>query len=577
MNLPFKKNGRQRTLSQKYIKGEIEPDEILMDAKNLPAYDLERLEGKIEKPISKRVFYALGVFFSLIAILFSGKAWILQVRDGEIYQKRSENNSLKKTVVIAERGVILDRNDELIAWNDPNLNGDFSLRKYTESPGFGLLLGYLSYPLKDSSGFYYQPYFVGKDGVEGFFDQELSGKNGLKITETNATGKVESESVLEPPKSGRKVKLSVDSRVESALYGYIKELANRVDFSGGSGVVMDIKTGEIIALTSYPEYNSQILTDGKDTEMIRGYSKSKSQPYLNRPVSGVYTPGSIIKPFVALGALTEGVINPEKEILSTGSISVPNPYDKTKKTVFKDWKAHGYVNMRQAIAVSSNVYFFEVGGGFQNQKGLGINNIEKYLRLFGFGGETGIDMGIEEVGTIPNPKWKEENFEGEIWRIGDTYNTAIGQYGMQITPIQMVRAMAAIANGGVLLKPTILAKDEKEISDQKIERIPIDEKSFQVVREGMRLGAVEGTAKALNISSVKVAAKTGTAELGTTKQRVNSWVTGFFPYESPRYAFIVQMESGPRSNLFGATLVMRELFDWMSIYTPEYLKSPEGT
>ncbi len=561
-------------MSQKYIKGEIGPDEIFIDAKNLPSYDMDRLEGKIERPISKQALYGLGAFFFLIVILFLGKAWTLQVRDGGIYEKRSENNSLKKTVIIAERGVISDRNDELVAWNDPNLKGDFSLRKYTESPGFGLLLGYLSYPLKDSDGFYYQPYFVGKDGVEGFFDRELSGQNGLKITETNATGKIESESVLEPPKSGSKVKLSIDSRVESALYGYIKELANRVDFSGGSGIIMDIKTGEILALTSYPEYSSQILTDGKDTEIIGGYSKSKFQPYLNRPISGVYTPGSIVKPFMALGALTEGVINPEKEILSTGSISIPNPYDKTKKTVFNDWKAHGYVNMRQAIAVSSNVYFFEIGGGFQNQKGLGINNIEKYLRLFGFGGETGIDIGIEEIGTIPNPKWKEENFEGEIWRIGDTYNTAIGQYGMQITPIQMARAMAAIANGGFLLKPTIIAKDEKEKSNQKTERIPIDEKSFQVVREGMRLGVVDGTAKALNIQAVKVAAKTGTAELGTTKQRVNSWVTGFFPYENPRYAFIVQMERGPRSNLFGASLVMRELLDWMSVYTPEYFKNP---
>ena len=573
MNRLFRKYNKPRTLSQKYLKGEIEPDEILIDAKNLPDYDVERLEGKIEHPISKQALILLGVFFFLVIILFSGKSWILQIRDGEIYERRSENNSLKKTIVIAERGVILDRNGELLAWNAINLNEDFPLRKYIEKQGFGLLIGYLSYPLKDSAGFYYQPYFVGKDGVEGFFDRELSGQNGLKITETNAMEKIESESILEPPKSGKTVKLSIDAKIQGALYGYIKELAERVDFNGGSGAIMDIKTGELLALASYPEYNSQILSDGKDTETIAMYATSKREPYLNRPISGVYTPGSITKPFIAIGALTEGVINPEKEILSTGSISVQNPYDKTKKTVFNDWKAHGYVNMRRAIAVSSNVYFFEIGGGYKDQKGLGIINIEKYLRLFGFGGEAGVDIGIEEVGTIPNPKWKEENFEGEIWRIGDTYNTAIGQYGMQVTPIQMVRAIAAIANSGVLLKPTIIAKDEKEISDQKIERIPIDERNFQVVREGMRLGAIEGTAKALNIEAVKVAAKTGTAELGTTKQRVNSWVVGYFPYENPRYAFIVQMEKGPRSNLFGATLVMRELLDWMSIYTPEYLKS----
>ena len=566
----FRKLGLETRLSQNYIRGEIDPDEILIDAKNLPDYDLDRLEGKFEKPVTKRAIILVGVVFTLTLLVFAGKAWALQIHQGTLYAQKSENNRLHEATIIAERGIVTDRKGELLAWNIPNLSGDFPLRKYTEDPGFGILLGYISYPLKDSSGLYYQPYYVGKDGIESAFNTELAGKNGTQITETNALGDIESQSLLEPPQNGKTVQLSIDTSVQRALFGYIKDLAEKVEFKGGSGVIMDIKTGELLAMTSYPEYNPQVLTDGVDKETIASYAQAQNKPYLDRPISGVYTPGSIIKPYIALGALSENIIDPEKQILSTGSISVPNPYDKTKKTVFNDWKVHGLVDMRRAIAVSSNVYFFEIGGGFEDQKGLGISNIEKYLRFFGFGSQTGINVGEEEVGTIPNPAWKADHFDGEEWRVGDTYNTAIGQYGMQVTSVQVVRAMASIANNGTLLKPTIIMNQ----GNNKGEKIPIKEEYLQIIREGMRAGVTDGgTAQALNIPEVTVAAKTGTAELGSEKRSVNSWVTGFFPYENPRYAFIVQMESGPRANLTGATFVMRSLFEWMAQNTPEYFRS----
>lgn len=565
----LKKKNKHPKLSQKYLKGEIDPDQILIDAKNLPSFDTERLEGRLERPIPKQTLFLLGIFFTLILITFSGKAWALQISGGTHFREMSENNRLRETVVIAERGVITDRNGILLASNVPDEAKDFPLRKYIEKSGFGLLLGYVTYPLKDTSGFYYQSYIIGKDGVEESFEKNLAGLNGLKITEEDATGHVQSESVLEPPQSGKNLTLSVDSSIEHELFVAIKNLAEKVHFTGGSGAIMDVATGEILAITSYPEYDPQILTDGKDTATIRSYGTSAGKPYLDRAVSGLYSPGSIIKPFVAIGALTEKVITPEKQILSTGSISIPNPYDKTKESIFKDWKAHGLVNMREAIAVSSDVYFYEVGGGYKDQRGLGIANLEKYLRLFGFGGETGINLGGEGIGTIPNPAWKEENFPGDQWRIGDTYHTAIGQYGMQVTPIQAVRAIAAIANGGTLLKPTIIKTENGALV---ADTLPIDIESFQVVREGMRLGVTEGTAAALNIYGLEVAGKTGTAQIGALKQTVNSWVIGFFPYEHPRYAFVVQMEQGPATNLVGAPFVMRQVLEWMVVNTPEYLE-----
>jgi penicillin-binding protein 2 len=267
--------------------------------------------------------------------------------------------------------------------------------------------------------------------------------------------------------------------------------------------------------------------------------------------------------------LTEGVIDSSKKILSTGSISIPNPYDKTKKTIFKDWKAHGWTNMAEALAVSSDVYFYEIGGGYEDQKGLGIANIEKYAKLFGLAEKTGIDLPDEKRGVIPSPEWKAENFKGDVWRVGDTYNTAIGQYGFQVTLTEATRAVSAIANYGKLLTPHFILGDKE--MEEKNTLINISKEHFDIVHDGMRQAVTYGTAVALNVPYVQVAAKTGTAQIGVAKNKVNSWVIGFFPYENPRYAFTIMMEAGPSTNSVNATSVMRQLLDWMSINTPEYL------
>jgi penicillin-binding protein 2 len=251
-------------------------------------------------------------------------------------------------------------------------------------------------------------------------------------------------------------------------------------------------------------------------------------------------------------------------------ISIPNPYDPTKKTIFKDWKVHGWVDMRQGIAESSDEYFYTIGGGYNGQKGLGIANIEKYIRMFGFGSNTGIDLLGEKAGTIPSPEWKAATFKGDPWRIGDTYNSSIGQYGFQVTPIQAVRAVASLANNGTLLRPTVILNNPRESKDTAALSFSADH--FQIVKEGMKMSVDVGVAKGLSMPGISVAAKTGTAELGVTKLKVNSWVTGYFPYENPRYAFAVLMERGDRSNTIGATYVMRQLLEWMYINTPQYVK-----
>ncbi|MFA5830529.1 MAG: penicillin-binding transpeptidase domain-containing protein [Candidatus Paceibacterota bacterium] len=564
-------------------KTNIDPNEIFLDSSNLPNFDVNQFEGRIEKPISKYTIFFLGIFFLGMQFVYLWKAGTLQIAKGDEMKTRAENNRLEHSLVFSGRGIIYDRNKVPLAWNvlaeggtgwenatvkEGKALNEFPLRQYISDPGFGHLLGYLSYPAKDSSGIYYKKEYEGKGGIEKSYNKLLNGTPGLKIQEIDALSKIHSESVVEPPVSGKDITLTVDARLQKELYKVISETANKVSFRAGGGVLMDIETGEILAITSFPEYRPQVLTDGKDKTTISQYQKDSKTPFLDRAVSGLYTPGSIVKPFMAIAALNEKIITPEKKILSTGSISIPNPYFPDRPTVFKDWKAHGWVDMRDAIAVSSDVYFYEVGGGYMNeQKGLGIERIEKYMKMFGFGSATGIDIEGEVSGMIPNPEWKKKNFDGAEWLLGNTYHTSIGQYGFQVSPIQAVHAVSAVASEGILVTPHIL---QTTTISRKVLSIP--KENFIVAGEGMRRGVLYGVATALNTNSVNIAAKTGTAELGAKKDFVNSWVTGFFPYEHPKYAFAIVMEHGPVHNLVGATYVMRQMVDWMAVNTPEYFK-----
>ncbi len=556
------------------IKKDIDPDEIFLDSTNLPNFNTQQFEGRLEKSIPKRSIFIIGLFFIGTALIFTLKLGSLQIVNGEYYFRKSENNTLNKQPIFADRGLIYDRRDTLLAWNtwDKDDTNRFSspARSYINEGGFGLLLGYVSAPAKDSSGNYWQDNFIGKAGVEKSYNTNLTGTNGVRITETDVSGVIQSENTVSLPKAGENIKLSIDSRVQKKMYDSIVAMATSVGFTGGAGVLMDINTGELLAITNYPEYNSTIISDGKDKKTINSYFSDKRKVFLNRAVSGLYAPGSIVKPFIAYGALFEDVISPLKQILSNGSISIPNPYFPEKKSIFKDHGVFGYVDMERAIAVSSDVYFYNIGGGYQDQKGLGIVNIDKYSRLFGIAEKTGVDLGGEKVGVIPTPEWKAKTFKGDIWRVGDTYNTAIGQYGYQVTPLQMVRAITGIATDGVIPTPHIRFGDTTFESQKTI--IDIDKDMMKIVKNGMRKVVTEGTGMALNLPSVKVAAKSGTAQVGFGNTNTNSWIVGFFPYENPKYSFVILMERGPKEASGNATRVMSEILDYMGVYTPEYIK-----
>lgn len=551
--------------NKKVITTELHPDEILLDVHNLPSFDRQQFEGQLEQPISKRSISLLFIFIIVIGTVFISRLVYLQVFRHDYYSKKSEQNSLDAIPLFADRGVIYDRNGVELVWNTRDEAIDLTKRAYTKAHGFATLLGYVSYPARDQKGFFWQERTIGKDGVEKEFDIALSGTNGRKLIESDVSGNIISEGSIELPIQGDNLSLSVDSRIQEALYSGIKSLAEQSGYIGGTGIVMDIKTGELYAITSYPEYSSEIISEGTDTDTIRGYLKSSSKPLLNRAIDGVYTPGSIVKPFFALGALQEGIITANKVIYTTGSLSIPNPYNPKIKTIFKDNANHGPVDMKKALAVSSNVYFYQIGGGFESQPGLGIANLEKYSRMFGLGEKTGINLSGEREGNIPSIQWKAKRFPGDPWRVGDTYNTSIGQYGFQVTPIQMARAIGAVASRGILQTPTILKTDNAPVGT----KVPVRDDAYGPVHEGMRESVLNGTTRALNDPLLHVSAKSGTAQI-KNNTRVNSWAEGFFPSENPRFSFVVLMEDGPKVSS-GAVHAFRPVLD-VFINNPELLK-----
>ena len=553
------------------IPKDITPGDIFLDSSNLMGMAVEQFEGRIEQPVAPRAVWMIGLGFFLAALIFGWQLFDLQVDKGAQYALAAQENRLAHSLIFARRGVIYDRTGKELAWNEsapahtdasstePVL--PYASRRYTELPGLSHVLGYVRYPKADTAGVWWRTELTGVSGAEIVFDQTLAGTNGTEMAEVDAHNNIHRRSLIEPSRDGNSINLSIDAELQSKLYTILSNHADIHGFEGGAAVIIDIMTGEVIALTSVPAYDSQALTDGR-REVVSAYSSDRRKPFLNRALSGVYTPGSIVKPLFAAAALNEGIIDPLKSIFSPGFISISNPYNPDQPTIIKDWRAHGWTAMREALAVSSDVYFFSIGGGYENQEGLGIARIDRYAQQFGLGRPTGFDFAGESGGVIPTPEWKKGVFgEDEPWRLGDTYNTSIGQYGFQVTPVQMARAAAAIANGGALPSLHILASTTPVFTP-----VGISDEHFRVVREGMRQAVLTdvGTARALNIAGFPIAAKTGTAEVGSRNQFMNSWVIGFWPYDEPRYAFAVVLERAPAGTLSGAAPAMRSFFEWLS-------------
>lgn len=551
---------------KKYRGHELAPDEIFLDSSNQPDFNTSQLEGRLEKPLARGSYVGIGIVALIVFGVLTAQAANLEILKGAKYAFQSERNRLREQVIFAERGAVLDRNGTPLISNEQEPDG--TVKRIYAAPGFGHLLGYVSYPKKDSSGNYYDTDITGLAGVEAAFNSTLAGQNGTLLSEEDAQGRIQSQGTVKPPVNGKPLTLAIDARAQKAFDDAISSLADKIPFQGGAGVLMDVHTGEVHALVSYPEYDPNVLSAGQPADVISGYSTNSRQPYLDRAISGLYTPGSIVKPIEASGVLADNLISPDKIIYSAGQISVPNPYDPAHPSIFRDWKVLGALDIRHAIAWSSDVYFYTVGGGFGDQKGLGISRLEYWFEQFGYTTKTGIELPREASGTIPSPEWKLKTFDEE-WRLGDTYHTAIGQYGTQITLLEAARSIAAVANGGTLVKPTIL----KSAATSAGQRVPVPAADLEIVREGMRLGATEGTSVGLSdLSFVQVAGKTGTAQLGFHNEFYNSWAVGFWPYNNPKYVYVVLMDHGPSGNLLGGIYAVHQALTELHQTAPEYFQ-----
>lgn len=453
------------------------------------------------------------------------------------------------------------------------------VREYKDGEMFAHLIGYIGKinleELEKFSDDYSINDYIGRSGIENFYETILHKKPGQLRVEKNTRGEIISKETVSLPESGDSLVLWLDAGLQAKLNEALLNQLQALGAKKAAAIAMNPKTGGILALVSLPSFDNNVFQKGSDQKKLQELLSNSSglNPLFNRAIAGKYPTGSTIKPLIASAALQENLISPEKQIYSPGYIEIPHRYDPDITYTFNDWTVHGWVDMKKAIAQSSNVYFYTIGGGYEDQKGLGPSRIKKYLELFGWASLTGIDLPGEAKGFIPDVSWKKEKLK-ENWWDGDTYNLSIGQGFLQVTPLEVVTAIAAVANGGKLMQPQVVQKviNGSANSMQVIETIKtkiirqdfISPENIQIVREGMRQ-AVTGfnsplaSALMLNSLPVAAAAKTGTAELGN--DRYHNWVSVFAPYDDPEIVLTVMIEDikGVHS---AAVPVAREALEW---------------
>lgn len=407
--------------------------------------------------------------------------------------------------------------------------------------------------------------YVGRTGIESSFEKYLRGTDGKQEIEMSVDGTVTGESTTSEAIQGSSVVLTIDSTLqnatEQALKNNIEKIRNggfsgTYDAKGGAVVVMDVKSGEVLAMASYPDYDPNLWVGGiskKDYEEIK-----EKNSLFNKSISGSYAPGSIYKMVTAISALETGAVSITERINDTGVYYYGN---KTWKCwYYTDYhRGHGYLDVSEAIQHSCNFYFYEVS------RRMGIDNLVKYARYFGLGNKTGIELPSETAGTLASKEASEK--QGKYWNGGDVLNAAIGQGDNDFSPIQIAKYISMVANGGNKVNPTIIktilnadgtevpkseireySKQKLGLTDDSAEDVTIGQENLNAVLEGMKSVTYETGGTAYNIFknfNIEVGGKTGSAEAG---RDVNAWFVGFAPYNDPEIAVVVLVENGGHGN-----------------------------
>lgn len=569
---------------------------------------------------------AAAVIISAIFAVFAIKLWQLQVIQGKEYQKIADENMLRIIKIPAPRGIIYDRNGIPLVKNTPyfcasvmpqhakNINVaalakilriesseiytkiskdklssfepikikegltfteiailearkiDFPglilsidmMREYPYGKVGGHVIGYLGKlnPSQSKNPEYKDvppEAFIGQWGTEQVYDKSLRGTAGERIIEIDALGREIRLLQEKSPVKGDDLQLSIDINLQKAAEDLFGDRA-------GALVAMKPDTGEILGLVSRPSFDPNLFARGISYNEWLALTQDKKVPMLNRALQSQYPPGSTFKIITAIAALNEGVITADTTVTCTGGIT----YGTWQ---FGCWnkKGHGTISFHRAVVESCDVYFYEVG------KRVGIDKIAEYARKFGLGTETGLSLIKERAGLIPDTKWKFER-KNQPWYLGETFNTAIGQGYVLVTPVQMAQAMSAVANGGFLYPPTLI---KTNAASKPVANIGIKPEVIELLKKAL-YGVVNepgGTGGAAR-STVSVGGKTGTAQVVGMKKSLSSftekfkdhaWFVAFAPVEKPEIALCAFVEHGGHGGTAAAPIAKRAIEGYLNI------------
>lgn len=589
--------------------------------------------GEKSRVVERRTLVVIA--FNLLAFaVIVARLYFLQVKEADKYKMMSDENRISTRFLVPPRGLIFDRNGEIIAkneqdfqalmvaeqtpdiaetlktfkqivpltegeeqkirkdlknkrrfipiklkdnlsWNEvskillhaPDLPGveinEGLSRYYPYADIYAHVLGYVG-PVSDKdkkdNPLYMVPGFkIGKSGLERYFDYKLQGKGGTIKLEVNAYGRVMNEIERNSGEEGQSLTLTLDARLQRAAYEAFGE-------ESGAAVVLNVRTGEILALVSTPSFDPNLFTNGISYKHWNALLKNERTPLVNKAVSGQYSPGSTFKVVVALAALEAGVIDLNTRFNCSGGLDVGN-------IRFHCWRhsGHGSLNVVEALKHSCDIFFYETA------MKLGIDKIHDMAVKLGMGNVLEVGLDNEKAGIIPTKAWKKARF-GTSWTQGDAANSGIGQGYVLVTPLQLATMLARVVNGGYAVQPTFIKPTEKELS--KIKRLDISTKNIEIVKRGMfevvnGTGGTAGRAR-FNINGAMMGGKTGTTQVrrismkernsGILRDEQLPWrlrnhalFIGFTPVDNPRYSVAVIVEHGSSGSGVAAPIASKIL------------------
>ena len=507
------------------------------------------------------------------------------------YQITTEGYSSTKALTIADdipREAVAEFSENSDKYPGTNIVVE-PIREYTQGTLAAHVIGYASKisseEYEQRKDTYSQNDIIGKTGVESVFEEYLKGKNGTKQIDMSVDGTITAEYTAEEAVEGSDVVLTIDAELQRVAEEVLASNLQKIQ-SGGFGrayaatasscVVMDVRTGDILAMANVPTYNPQDFVGGISTENWNKYINDSAKPLVNKAIQNSYSPGSIFKMVTAIAGLETGAINSNTRINDTG---VYNKYPDSPKNCwyYTDYhRGHGWLNVSQAIQKSCNYFFYETADR------IGIDVLDQYATYFGLGKKTGVELLGETDGVLASRESKSKlHPDSQNWNPGDTLNAGIGQGDNEFSPLQMAKYISMLANGGknvdVSIVKTIRNADGSEVSkddinnfvNQKLgleaestENLNINPQNLQVILEGMRSVTDEqGTASSVFQNfEISVGGKTGSAEAPGNK--VNAWFAGFAPFENPEIAVVVMVENGGHGYYAGEAVreIMREYF-----------------